>query len=125
MHERIERVKSHFRENKKTYLACCGTAVVVVVGTLLATDGKVGVSNRQIQVLNYKSKQTLEVFIEALGDPGNIVQDMLTGSVYASQGQAARELGVTPSMVSRHLSGKLPDVAGHKLVKLGKAAVAE
>jgi hypothetical protein len=81
------------------------------------------VSNRLIQVLTYKSNQTLEVFIEALGDPGNIIQDTTTGIIYASQGQAAKELGVTPGYVSQHLHGRQDHVKGHILKNLGKAMV--
>lgn len=77
------------------------------------------------QILAWKSTQTIEVIIEALGDPGNIVQDTTTGTVYASQGQAARALGVDASTVSKHLNGVLPNVRGHVLTKLGKAAVGE
>ena len=83
------------------------------------------VNAKQVQLLTWKSKQTLEVHIEALGDPGNIIQDTTTGIIYASQNQAARELDVHPSVISRHLNGLLPTVKGHTLAKLGKAPVSE
>jgi plasmid maintenance system antidote protein VapI len=63
--------------------------------------------------------------VEALGDPGNIIQDTTTGIVYASQGQAARALGVFPARISENLTGKLPNVNGHCFTKIGKAAVPE
>lgn len=126
MGRRIERVKQHFRDNKKTYLACGGTAVVAVVGTVLLTNRDKITMQSISQPLSWKPQahQTLEVHIEALGDPGNIVQDTTTGVIYASQGQAARDLGLSPARVSDQLAGKVADVQGHTFEKLGKAHVA-
>lgn len=129
MKERIQKIKQHLKDNRRVYLACGGTAVVAAVGTLLVTRrDELSIFKQEInQPLSWKptAHNSIEVHIEALGDPGNIIQDTTTGTVYASQGQAARELGVSPSRVSEHLSGKLLDVGGHHLVKLGKAQVAE
>jgi len=125
MNHRIENVKQHLRNNKVTYVACSVTAVVCVAGTYFLVGKSALVNVRPIQILNWKSNQTVEVFIEALGDPGNIIQDVTTGTVYASQGQAARALGLTPSAISKHLNGLIPDVQGHIFEKLGKAIVAD
>jgi hypothetical protein len=124
MNERIEKIKQHFKDNKVVYIVGVGCTTLGAVSTLAIVSSPL-VSNRLIQVLTYKSNQTLEVFIEALGDPGNIIQDTTTGIIYASQNQAAKELGVLPSRISEHLQGKLPNVKGHTLTKLGKAMVAE
>ncbi|UVK59340.1 HNH endonuclease [Gordonia phage Pherobrine] len=127
------KVKAHVQENKKYYII----GGVVVVGIAIGTSGYIlgtKTSPKEVenlitpkinQVLSWKPEATLEVYIEALGDPGNIIQDTTTGTIYASQGQAARELGVYPSRISEHLAGKIPNVQGHVLKNLGKAAVAE
>jgi hypothetical protein len=81
------------------------------------------VSVRPVQVLTWKSNQTIDIVIEALGDPGDIIQDTATGTVYASQGQAARALGLSRSKLSEHIAGKKSHVKGHVFTKLGKAAV--
>ncbi len=118
-------IRKHFRDNKKVYLA--GTAGVVIGAGVayVGLQNKALVGIRPIQVLTWKSKQTVEVFIEALGDPGNIIQDTTTGVVYASQGQAARELDLTASDVSKHLAGKTNHVKGHIFEKIGKASISE
>jgi hypothetical protein len=122
---KIENIKNHFKNNKVTYIAC-GVTAVVVAGVTYYVVGKPALVNvRPVQLLNWKSQQTVEVFIEALGDPGNIVQDLTTGTIYASQNQAAKALGVFPARITEHLAGKLPNVNGHELVKLGKAAVSD
>lgn len=125
--ERTRKVKAHFQRNKKTYLACGGTAVVAVLGTLVITQRtRVDISAQKMSgAVLYKPTQTIDVHVEALGDPGNIIQDTTTGIVYASQGQAARELGLEPGRISEQLSGKRDTVNGHTFVKLGKAMVAE
>ena len=129
---KIESVKNHVREHKKVYIVGGAVAVVCVAAgagyafgvrtTPKNVETLVAPSNT-IKGLAWKPNQTIEVIVEALGDPGNIVQDLNTGTIYASQGQAARELGVNASRISEHLAGKLPNVKGHKLVKLGKACV--
>lgn len=127
MNQRIEKIKTHFKDNKNTYI---GTTVGVVVGaasvifvTRNPTD--VSVENKIQQILSWKPQATLEVYIEALGDPGNIVQDTTTGTIYASQGQAAKALGVTASDMSKHLNGIRAHLDGHVFEKLGKAQVSQ
>lgn len=115
----------HFKENKKLYI---GIAVGICLGTgasVMIFHSSALVNIKPVQILTWKSKQTIEVFIEALGDPGNIIQDTTTGTIYASQGQTARALGVSPARISEHLAGKIPNVKGHILEKLGKAVVSE
>jgi hypothetical protein len=123
MHKKIEKIKNHLAENKKTYILTASGVVVGALGATALTSNKSIVNVRPIQILTWKSKQHIEVFVEALGDPGNIIQDTTTGIVYASQGQAARELGLSPSAISQQLSGKKPHVKNHVFEKLGKANV--
>lgn len=120
---KFESVKNHLRNNKVTYIACGVTAVVVAGTTCIILKKPSLVSNTAIQILPWKSPQTIEIYVEALGDPGNIIQDLVTGTVYASQNEAARALGVNQGLISRHLAGKLADVKGHTFAKLGKAIV--
>lgn len=117
----VTKVKTHLKENKELYIVGGVSAVVGGVLTYAATKSTPAVNNSQSQLIAINSPQTMEVFIEALGDPGNIIQDVDTGIIYASQGQAARELGVSASQMSKHMTGKLEHVNGHRFVKLGKA----
>lgn len=131
---KLENIKNHVRENKKVYVVgasslAVGAAVGVGYALGVRTTPKdvetlIAPSNK-INGLAWKPTQTIEVVVEALGDPGNIVQDMTTGTIYASQNQAAKALGVDKSVVTRHLQGTLETIKGHTLVKLGKAVVAD
>jgi hypothetical protein len=125
MNGRIEKIKTHLSENKVTYLSCGATAVVtgLMVYVYKGKIDNVLVQNKITQVLSWKPNATIEVYVEALGDPGNIIQDLTTGSVYASQGQAARELGLSAPTISKHLNGKTTHVKGHIFERISKAAV--
>lgn len=126
MNERIRKAQLHFRENKAAYLTG-GVCFLAGVATtiIFVKKADVEISPKIQQILSYKPHAVLEVHIEALGDPGNIIQDMTTGTIYASQNQAARALGVRSARISEHLAGKIPNVSGHTLTKLGKAVVSE
>ena len=122
-----DKLKQHWQENKKLYIVGATSATIGALGAaavIFKLSPKIA-NVQAIQALTYKSTQTVEVWIEALGDPGNIIQDMTTGTIYASQGQAAKALGVSPSYVSQHLNGIRDHVKGHQLKVLGKAMVSQ
>lgn len=125
MREKLVQIKQHIVENKWAYISGGVGLAAGAAGAVILTPKITLANTRQFQILTWKSKQTVEIFVEALGDPGNIIQDTTTGIVYASQGQAARELGVSPARISENLTGKLPNVKGHIFKKLGKASVSD
>lgn len=125
----LDSVKAHLKRNKRTYViagAVVGVAAVGVGGYILGArtvPNHVDTLVAPRQMMNWKPVQTVEVVVEALGDPGNIIQDVTTGTIYASQRQAAKALGVYPTRITEHLAGKIPNVQGHELINLGKAHV--
>ncbi len=118
------KIREHFKKHKKLYTGAAIGAGVGTVVTLVLTRNHTFSAGTINQIMSYKPEASIEVFIEALGDPGNIIQDVATGTVYASQGQAARELGLSASELSKHLNGRNAHVKGHVFTKLGKAPVA-
>lgn len=121
---KIDKFRTHISENKVAYIAgATGVIVGAAAATIFLKQADVQIAPKIQQILSYKPTATLQVHIEALGDPGNIIQDMTTGTIYASQGQAARELGVNAARISENLAGKIPDVKGHTFKLLGKAPV--
>lgn len=127
MMHNIETMKNHLRDNKKVYIAATVGVVVGAVSVVLLKRNptEMSVDNKIQQIFSWKPQAKIEVYIEALGDPGNIVQDTTTGTIYASQNQAARALGLCKSQVSQYLNGKNVDLNGHDLIKLGKAQVSQ
>lgn len=122
MNERIEKIKKHIKENRKVYVAAIAGAAIGAVGVIVLKDTPTMVSIKETLNFKWRSPTTNNVIVfPALGDPGNVVQVVETGTIYASQGQAARELGVSATEISQHLNGKNPDVKGKHLKVLGKA----
>ena len=127
---KIQNVKTHITKYKAVYIT---GGVCLVVGAVVGLkcsgpsfiENNIKPKNQNIAAVIWKPKQTLEVHIEALGDPGNIIQDTTTGAIYASQNQAAKALGVNRARISEQLAGKIPDVNGHSFDFLGKAHVSE
>ncbi|HMT87991.1 MAG TPA: hypothetical protein PKC73_00020 [Dermatophilaceae bacterium] len=121
----LEKTKEHLKKHKTAYLVGAGVVTSVVLGAVVTAVTRNGKVANQT-VVGFKVgdvTQTIEIYIEALGDPGNIIQDVATGTVYASQGEAARTLGIPPSVLSKHLNGHKADAHGHVFAKLGKAPV--
>jgi hypothetical protein len=119
----VEKVKTHLRENKKVYIASGVGLAVGAVSVFLVMRYKGG-SAEIINMPRFWSpgdNNIMKVVINALGDPGNVVQCVETGTIYASQGQAARELGLDAAAISKYLNGKSPHVRGNHFVVLGKA----
>ena len=126
MNKKIQKIKSHIKNNRKVYIAA-GIGILVGVAGTLALNRVYFSEIVMTRIWSPGDNNIMKIFINPLGDPGNVVQCIETGTVYASQGQAARELGLDPSTISRHLNGEFPDVKGNHLVVLGKAgqAIAE
>ena len=131
---KIESIKNHVREHKKAYViggtvaavgAAAGVGYILGVRTAPKNVETLVAPSNTINGLAWKPTMSIEVHVEALGDPGNIIQDITTGTIYASQGQAAKALGIHPSRIGEQLKGVRDHVAGHKFVKLGKAMVAD
>lgn len=127
--EEWDNIKSHFQRNKTTYVAV-GVAGITYALTRNISSSPVrglvsvparspigtlaeNVSNaRALQMFTNKSHLTMTTIIEAnrQGPPSWVVRCKETGDVFTSQIQAARAMGITPSLLSGHLNGKFPDV---------------
>lgn len=134
--DKIDQVRAHIYKNRRSYAIAGGVVGVTAIGVagyfLGARTGPksveqiIRVEPKVKQLLSWKPVATIEITIEALGDPGNIIQDITTGTIYASQNQAAKALGVSKTAVYRNLKGESDLIGGtHKLVNLGKAYVPE
>lgn len=121
MKQQITKMKNHVRENKKIYIAVGIGIVVGTVGAVALKDSPTMVSIKEIMTFKWHSPTTVQIIIPALGDPGNVVQCIETGTFYASQGQVARDFGVSATNVGNHLHGKIEDIEGFHFKVVGKA----
>jgi hypothetical protein len=121
MNTKIERVKTHWHENKQVYKGVMiGVGVTAVTAVLLNRKGFNGVQ------INWKSpgaENIMQTVLERKGHPGYVVRCIETGKKFASQGEAARDTGVSAALMSSHLNGKVATVAGKTFERLGEATI--
>ena len=116
---RMDIVKHHFRKYQTIYMFAGGIVLGAVSGVLLSrvilkNAGFVIHANDNQGVINVAR----QIVIEAAGNSGNVIKDLTTGIVYPSQNAAAKALGLDPSMLSKHLSGRDSHIMGHVFEKL-------
>lgn len=116
-----DKVKTHFRENKKVYLAFAGGALLVYVAGS-RRDVEVN-SNTKYLSINSPDHSTNVVVtqLQRRGHPGNLVRCNETGEVFASQQRAAEAMGINPGTLSSHLNGKYDSAQGLTFERLGEA----
>ena len=121
------KIKQHFIENKKFYIGTgCGFVFAGITCSVIrgrsveiprVSNGSDVITTRPF---SFFSKQNVVTVIkrEGRGHPGYRVRCLETGAEFMSQGEAARELGAYPSVISGHLNGKLPNVHGLHLERI-------
>lgn len=121
MNERIEKVKTHFRENKNVYV---GTTCGIIVGAVAYAF----VGPKSIQIVDnfnikYRSPTSNLVITQLVrrGHPGNLVLCKETGEVFASQNRAADAMGINKFELSEHVRGLRDSAGGKTFEKLGEA----
>jgi len=140
MNERIKKfkedVKDHFDRNKTRY--CClvtgvvvaGITVIIMKGRYEATRGETyGLKTADTSVamrpfLFFAKDNTIASTVHrgSSGPPSYIIVcDELPNVSWLSQRSAAIDTGVSETILSKHLSGKLPDVDGLHFRRIGVA----
>jgi hypothetical protein len=125
--------KNHFDRYKPLYIT--GGSAVVLAGftclmmrgryEALAPGGAYGPETADTLVtmrpLSFFSKQENLVKIvnrSGHGRPGYLIHSLNTDEYFASQREAASIFGISETLLSKHLSGKLPDAEGYNFERL-------
>ena len=109
------KVKAHVIENKTTYLACAGTAVVTVVGTILILSKQEEDVENVAKAIGWKPRaefNQVTVYLEERSTPSRPVHLVGTDRYFASLSEAARETGHTVSAISQQINGHRDHVSG-------------
>ena len=135
MSERLDRLKEHFRKNKVIY--SCGLTAFGVAGityTLMrgrhasvqrVLDGSdllsESITVRPLSFFTNRNTNNIVNVIEreGRGHPGYLVRCIETGEGWISQIKAADAANTYPSVMSGHLTGKIPDVHGLHYERIG------
>ena len=118
-------IKEHIKRHKTTY-ACAATAVGVATFTCIimrdrhavlqtGADGSDVTTMRSLS-FNFLAKEsgnvTTTISRDGRGHPGYITRWLEGMTDYETQGLAAQEHGVKPSIMSLHIQGRIPDING-------------
>ena len=132
----MDRIKKHWEEHKTAYL--CGASAVVVAGiTVLIMRGRYEGFRKEpyglqtadtvvtMRPLSFLSKQDNVVKVinkYGIGRPGYLIHSLDTNEYFSSQREAASVFGISESLLSKHLSGKLENAEGYNFERLHLAS---
>lgn len=121
MSEKIDRIKKHFVDNKKTYIVGgVGVAIGVAVGVVICKQStQIAVANPA--VVNWKPVSNIvQVQMVRPGPKSFVVQCIEDQRVWPSLRAAADDLGVHPNIISKHLKGAYDTVKDLHLEKVAE-----
>jgi len=112
MHDKLEKAKSHLKENKKLYI---GLGIGAVAGGLAGSFAMLRTPEVQaVQKIigpSWKPQQTIIQFVER-STPSRPIHKVGTQEYYDSLSDCARKTGHDLSMLSRHINGHSSSVKG-------------
>ena len=128
MNQRVAKIKSHLKENKKVYIAATVGVVVGAVsvfiitrhGNVIQTTSSRG-NNVNIKNVLAKNVTVVTTYLEDRTNYAIPVRCIETGEVFGSQNRAATLLGLNPGDLSSHLNGKYDHVKGLHFERVNEA----
>jgi hypothetical protein len=116
MNQKIEKMKTHFRENKNVYIAVGISSAVTAASILLVlnrSESGAQIVQKITPVLSWRpeSNNVIVEFLER-STPSKPVHLVGTNLYFNSIREAARETGHSISMISRNINGHIPDCKG-------------
>jgi predicted PurR-regulated permease PerM len=125
MNERVDRIKKHFKENKKVYIGVtAGLVVGVVAGVFITTHTNSGTQLVQkINQIGFRNEANPVIIqLVELSTPSKPVHLVGTDQFFNSIHDASRKTGHTVNQISRQVNGITKDVNGDMFEFLESAA---
>ena len=129
-------IREHIKRHKTTY-ACAATAVGVATITTLIMRGRyegfrrepygletadTSVTMRPLSFLSSQNNIVKVVNQHGTGRPGYLIHSLDSNEYFSSQREAASIFGISESLLSKHLSGKIENVDGYQFERLNLAS---
>lgn len=120
----IEGIKAHIQKRKIAYsfgtgVVIAGITIYIMRSIALQRGANVGILQRGVTNIaspfSFNNKQSINIITvleSQKGHPGWPIRCIETGKKWLTQGSAAKDLGVSESVMSGHIQGKLPDIYG-------------
>ena len=130
---KFEKIKQHLKNNRKIYLGAAGSVAFAGITCFvmreryeaLANSGAYGLKTADTSVtmrpLSFLSSQINAVNVinrSIIGRPGYLIRSIDTNEFFASQREAAKAFGISEAVLSKHVTGKLPNANGHLFERL-------
>jgi hypothetical protein len=124
MNQHVDKIKTHFQENKKVYVALLAGVVVGAIAVIVVVRelGQIAIiDSYKIQILSPTTNNIMQNMMERRGHPGFVVRCVETGEKFSSQNHAASEMNLSGPNLSQHLNGMRNQVGGFTFERLGEA----
>jgi hypothetical protein len=143
--EKIDKIKTHIKEHKKVYIS--GVTVIVIAGitfVIMRRGGKAHINGHTSdQVLDKDIQGGISVLAPGgisvrgknnvlnlvsyfdnsrKGPPSWVIRCLENDRVFTSQNNAAIEMGLPASEISKHLNGLMDNVRGYHFERICMAA---
>jgi hypothetical protein len=121
MSEKTEKIKKHFRDNKKSYVigGSCLTIGVVVGVVICRQTTQVAIANPA--VVNWKPVSNIvQIQMVRPGQKAFVVQCLDDQRIWPSITAAAKDLGIDPKLISGNIKGLLDDAKGLHFEKIAE-----
>lgn len=121
MGQKFDKVKSHFKENKKVYIAA-GIGVVAGAATvlILTPRGIQIVDALKVQVNSPTTNNVVQVIMSRPGPKAFVVQCKETQTVWPSIRAAAKELNIPEGQIRANIKGLKDTVDGLHFEKIAE-----
>lgn len=113
----FERIQTHLNENKKLYIGV-SIGVLAGVSAMLISKHKASINpelqTAQKMLIVGKARDVNQVMINLIerSTPSKPIHLVGTSQYFDSISEAARQLGLDRTMISKHINGHIPDVKG-------------
>jgi hypothetical protein len=134
---RVKKIKTHFIDHKELYIGLgVGMTVAGITYTMMrdrhatllsGVDGlKTAEASVTVRPFSFFSSQKNEIVTTIhtgdRGNPGFLTRNIDYDLLFPTQGSAARAFGISPSILSSHLNGKIDSVDGLHFERICMAA---
>jgi len=137
MRDYIEKIKIHIEKHKMVY-SCAATAVGVAGITAVIMRGRyetlaiggvygsktadTSITMRPFSFFSQQKNVVKVIARDGRGHPGYIIRSLDTQELFGSQREAASVFGISETLLSKHLSGKIQNAEGYRFERLSMAA---
>jgi hypothetical protein len=120
---KVQKIKTHIKENKKTYISCtvCFVVGAATSALIIGSQNAAIVDSFKLQINSPTTNNIMQTVLERRGHPGKVIRCLELDKKWSSIRHAAKELEVNRQDLSEHLRGLKESIGGMHFEYLGDA----